>query len=984
MTGRMDNMKILDGLNTEQLAAVKHVQGPMLVIAGAGTGKTQVITRRIAYLIHEHKVSASSILALTFTEKAAREMEDRLYSLIGWQSFQVPVMTFNAFGSELLLRYSSHIGRSIRGGLINGTQKVLLLQQHLHDIDLKYYGPQSHPYDFAEVIVSYIDKLQNAGITSSMYAAYATSLPHEGAALHPSDILEQQDLSLMYSFYERLKEESGTYDYFDQLALPLRILKERPNLADRLVKEYPFVLVDEYQDTSPVQDDLLRSFVPPDGNIFAVGDDDQSIYSFRGADINNIMSFTNHFKNVTPNVLIENYRSGQPILDASYRMIQNNNPERLEAKLNLNKHLISSSTLGSLEFISYETPVDEYLGIAKLVEDRIKKGESLKDIAVLSRSNNPLRSISKVFKSSNIPFSLSAEIDIFSQQEVINLWYLLQWIGEKVDSDAISHIMIGQFFNWSASQYRIVASKSKAEACGPEDAMRMLAGEDGNTLITGALSLIDEWRQWAHDLPISQLVYRLIFETGVSDRIRREGNDKNRILRVYEDLHRLLAQMQDYETVALNPTLAGYLDAFPIPPKLSAGEVIGDTDGVHLLTIHSAKGLEFETVFVINCTQRAWSEHTRSGLNVPDTLISKSSLQPEHEQRRLMYVAITRAKREVILSASSGTTGGSKQSLSPLLSELIEDVAHAVSTDTKISKEELVLQKLQRYYPLKQSLNEATFPFEDNRGWIQLGVGALQLYDECPYDFYLQHVLGIVEPFGVTMAFGSVIHRTIQEYYNAALKEDRVSIHELHAIVDQMWHSKGYESIEESNRDREKAKKVIDWFVKREDDQVKLDPLGRKILGSEVKIIFDLPEAKLRIKGRIDAYFQMPNGVEIRDFKTGRGKTDPDKMAEFVKKNFQLRTYALAYLGLNKVLPSKVTLDYVVTQTEGSAELSERILLNHKQKLIELVARIRKHDFVPAPSSPFHHCASAKFYGDEDMNEIENAVAKNQNARDVY
>jgi RecB family exonuclease len=146
----------------------------------------------------------------------------------------------------------------------------------------------------------------------------------------------------------------------------------------------------------------------------------------------------------------------------------------------------------------------------------------------------------------------------------------------------------------------------------------------------------------------------------------------------------------------------------------------------------------------------------------------------------------------------------------------------------------------------------------------------------------------------------------------------------------------------------------------------------RRILGSEVKIILELPEAKLRIRGRIDAYFDTPDGIEIRDFKTGRGKTDPEKMLEMVKKNFQLRTYALAYQQLNQVTPAKVSLDYLVTQTEGSAELSAKILSNHWQKLVELAGRIRRKDFVPAPSSPFHHCAATKFYGDEDPDELEN------------
>src|SRR5476651_1435314 len=231
-------MEILDGLNPEQLSAVMHDLGPQLVVAGAGTGKTQVITRRIAYLIAQGKAKPNEILALTFTEKAAREMQERLYELIGWESFQVPVLTFHAFGAELLGRYASHIGRSIRGGLINDTQKALLLQQHIKRVTLAYYGPQVDLYEFLEGIVTYINQLQNAGITPAQYSQYIAGLREDPQDMHVKDIDEQEDLARLYTLYEQIKSEIGAFDYNDQLHLPLQILQSRPNLAVRLKNEY--------------------------------------------------------------------------------------------------------------------------------------------------------------------------------------------------------------------------------------------------------------------------------------------------------------------------------------------------------------------------------------------------------------------------------------------------------------------------------------------------------------------------------------------------------------------------------------------------------------------------------------------------------------------------------------------------------------------------------------------------------------------------
>ncbi len=419
-------MDIFEGLNPQQLRAVHHKTGPMLVVAGAGTGKTRVITHRIARLIESGEAKPEEILALTFTEKAAQEMADRLHELIGWQSFQVPVLTFNAFGGELLGRFASHIGRSIRGGLINNTQKTLLLQQRFDEIHLEYYGLQGNLYEFLRGIVQYIEQLQNAGVTAEQYHEFVAKL-RIGDEWSADDILEQKDLLALYKLYNAIKQDTGTYDYSDQLMVPLGCLRQRPNLADRLTRQYRYVLVDEYQDTSPVQDELLRSFVPKDGNIFAVGDDDQAIYSFRGANIANILNFTDHFQVTNTVVLTENYRSGQSILDAAYRLVRHNDPERLEVKLGITKQLHGQFVAAKTTFTPYQTASDEQMAVVEAIASRLKKGEDPGQLAVLARSNALLRSYAKVLRQQGVPFALSTEIDIFEQRELINLWYLMEW-----------------------------------------------------------------------------------------------------------------------------------------------------------------------------------------------------------------------------------------------------------------------------------------------------------------------------------------------------------------------------------------------------------------------------------------------------------------------------------------------------------------------------------------------------------------------------
>ncbi len=970
-------MDITNGLNPQQRIAVDHLDGPLLVVAGAGTGKTAVITQRIARLIAEGHAKPTQILALTFTEKAAREMSDRLYGLIGWESFSVAVMTFNAFGSGLLSEYAGHIGRSTRGGLLNDTQKALLLQQRFGEIDLKYYGLQSDVFEFMTKIVGYIGRLQNAAVTTASYREYVDGLSDNPGELHPTDILEQQDLAAMYELYETIKRETATFDYYDQLALPLRILTERPNIAERLRTRFTYVLVDEYQDTSPVQDSLLRCIVEPDGNLFAVGDDDQAIYGFRGADIANILLFTEHFKVEHPLALIQNYRSGQPILDAAYRLITGNNPERLESKLGIDKRLVAQTDAATVLFRPYASPADEQAGVVADITARITAGQAPGEIAVLARSNATLRTYAKTLRGREVPFAISTEVNIFEQRELINLWYLMEWVGHRASEESIAHVVMGPFIGWKAAQWRQVVEQAARDLTSAEATLRSLA-TGGDEAAAEVVAKLDKWRDWAAAENVSTLAYNLVFVSvdgspslaaelqGLAEDASHEGSQV-RIMRVFDDLAQFYGQIEDYVTASElsggDQSLTGYLSRFPRPPALEVSETLGDTDGVQLLTVHASKGLEFDTVYVVNSTAKSWSEPPGMGsLEVPPELITSVDLPPAHEQRRLMYVAATRARRDLLLSAPVATAGGQRQAVSPLIGELLGHEPDLAIDRPEVNKVDKMMQKLQRYYPLKAEL-PSRLPFETADGWIELGVGALERYELSPHDFFLQNVLKISQPFGPQLAFGSAIHGTIQMYYEGRLRGETVPTPELLTRLGELWSDRGYESRALADTARARAEATIRRFVERE------SVTDRPVRSTEQPITMEIPEAKLRLRGRMDATFGLGDELEIRDFKTG-SLHDAEKLADKAKKSFQLRTYALAVQQLTGTAPAAVTLDYVVTGVVGTAQLTPLILKNHRAKLIELAGRLRARDFVPSAPSAFNQPAAYKYYGNEDDGDI--------------
>jgi len=449
----------------------------------------------------------------------------------------------------------------------------------------------------------------------------------------------------------------------------------------------------------------------------------------------------------------------------------------------------------------------------------------------------------------------------------------------------------------------------------------------------------------------------------VANRLQAEGQENSRVIRVFEDLHTWFEQLQDYETIAADRTLVGYLAAFPKPPAIEATENLGSEEGVQLLTVHAAKGLEFDTVFVVNCTAKSWSERTASGLQVPKELQLERKLAPEHEQRRLMYVAITRAKQRLQLSAGVETAGGQRQAVTPMMAELLGEEPNLELVSLETGQIQKVLQDIQRLYPLQSQMPTGRLPFESAEGWIDVGVGALGAYNYCPHEFYLQYVLGVTQPFGPQLSFGTSLHAVVQAYYEGQIRGEKLGAADLLAQLDSLWSDRGYESRQLADRAKSLARTAVERFVAREEGVVAGD---RKVLGSELKITLEIPEIKLRMRGRIDAYFETPEGIEIRDFKTG-SKRDPEKLKVEAKDSFQLRTYALAYELMTGQAPAKVTLDYLVTGAEGSAVLTPRILANHRAKLAQLAEGIRRRDFAPAPQSEFHHCAAFTYYGEEDQ-----------------
>lgn len=393
-------------LNTAQKQAVDHTDGPLMVVAGAGTGKTAIITLRIANLIKNHKIKGENILALTFTDKASMEMEERVDRLLPYGYIDVNIHTFHALGDKILREYGIEIGIPSDYLVMTRFQQVIMLQNIINDTKLAYHKPLGDPYSFVNDLLKFISRLKDENIDSDSFNKFVAKQNIKDK----HETLRIKELATIYKLYSNACINQQMLDYGDQIMLCIKLLETRPNITDILKRKYRYILVDEYQDTNFAQAHLLKLLINKQQNIMVVGDDDQSIYRFRGAAISNILSFIEDFPKSKQVIIRKNYRSSQKILDKSYKLIQNNNPYRLEIQNKLNKKLIGNKNRSIVEIVDSQDILTEIDTISSKIKYLVKnEGINYSDVAVLIR---------KITKQSRLPIPCYAQKYLMLYQRV--------------------------------------------------------------------------------------------------------------------------------------------------------------------------------------------------------------------------------------------------------------------------------------------------------------------------------------------------------------------------------------------------------------------------------------------------------------------------------------------------------------------------------------------------------------------------------------
>jgi DNA helicase-2/ATP-dependent DNA helicase PcrA len=1003
---------LLDGLNAEQRRAVTHGDGPLLVVAGAGTGKTQVITRRIAWLVATRRARPSEILALTFTDKAAEEMQLRVDQLVPYGYADTAISTFHAFGDRLIREYAFELGLAPDVRVLSRPEVVVFLRERLFDLGLQEYRPLGDPTRFLGALAQLFARCRDEDVSPEAYAAHADRLSVRAAELATAaagadtgavdrdaadaaaELARQQgELSGAYARYTTLMREHGAIDFGDQVSLALQLLRESAAAREALQARYRYILVDEFQDTNRAQSELVALLAERHRNVTVVGDDDQSIYRFRGAAISNILEFRERYRGARTVVLRRNYRSLAPILDGAHRLIRFNDPDRLEVKVGISKRLVperSERHAPPVRHHAFTTAGEEADWIAAEIRRRVDAGARPRDHAVLVRANADADAVLRSLNTVALPWRFSGTSGLYARPEVRLLLALLRAVADTASSVDVYALAASDRYAIPAGDLGEVAGSARRRHRSLFEVLEELETQPGLLRLTppgrAALSRLTadlrRYRELAQRRPAGEVLYAFLRDTGWlselagATSVAAEEQLAN-VGRFFDIIRHQSALLADDRAVFLARHLATLIEAGDDP---ATADPDPDVDAVHVMTVHKAKGLEFPVVFLPGLVADRFPARSRKEpLALPIELVDE--VLPEgdghvQEERRLFYVAMTRARDELILSHSSESAGGRARRLSPFVIEALDLPTAGFAGEAFPSSTHAAgpLARIAAAEPRADAPEADRLPVD---GPLTLSHSAIDDYLTCPLRYKYAQVVRVPTTPHHAMVYGAALHQAVQEFHRSQARGKPLTEAELLAVFDAAWSNEGFVSREHEmarletgraslRRFRESQLQpgtVVPAWVEREFafalggdrvrgrfDRVDIVPLaapsadvtgGAAVDGPPTVLRADVIEPMLELLG--------PEEVTITDYKSSDVR-DPAVAKQRARDSLQLQIYAMAYEAMTGRLPDAVQLHFLDSGLVGRAEVEPARLEKARGKIATAAAGIRARDYTPKPS----------------------------------
>ncbi|MGO8785951.1 MAG: ATP-dependent helicase [Terriglobia bacterium] len=984
-------------LNPEQLKAVEHGEGPLLIIAGPGSGKTRVITQRIVHLLtgaasaseelpllpgfpgpaHRRReelsapgIQPENILALTFTEKAAREMQRRVREALPEIETLPHISTFHAFCYEVLRK--RHFERT----LLDKVDVWIFLRQRMESLGLQFYQKLAEPGAFLHSLNDFFSRCQDELIEPGDFERYVEAMEREFHEISPSldaadrtlmgqEIQKKQELARVFRNSRKLIEEAGSSSLGSLIPETVRLFDREPEVLESYRRLFRYVLVDEFQDTNYAQVELLKRLVKPPYNITAVGDDDQAIYRFRGASHGAFKMFDQAFPGHETVFLDTNFRSTRRILRVSDVLIAKN--DRYEAKPKLRANREEGAPIYLLQSPDF---VSEAAWIADEVARLIKQGTPPGDIAVLYRAHGYRDPLVEQFRRREIPFAIRG-LSILSTVILRDLVAYLNIIHSAHDNVSLTRVLLTP--RWNLPEELALEARKQAlrDRCSLYDALESWErSADANRLeATGwpdLKRLLGELHKFAEQAPVLALFHRLI---GRLELNFLPGDPDGAYVEAFRKF------LEKWEGKSESWTLSAFLEYFDYfreaGGQIEAPEPENSAHAVQMMSVHAAKGLEFPVVFILSVAPRRFPHSEQKPvIEFPDAL-RKGPPPPanihEQEERRLLYVGLTRAEDR--LCVSSVAKPGKKPSI--FITDLTSDPAVGARDIERIEVPEAPPETVETLPAEAEPAEQPPAPkpqsslFGDAAAapgihppiarWasrtstvnpeekLQLSASAIETYDACPQKFMFSHYLKIPTGPQPALTFGNIMHQCARRYFELR-RQGPVKFEHLQAHFEQIWKGAGFEDDYQEQAYKKAGIEQLRVFVTRHEAVTTLP------LAAEASFALDLGDVVL--EGRIDQINPLTDrSVELIDYKTGRPPSQKD-----ADKSLQLSVYALAARDQMHLNPTRLTF-YSLTNNEPVRTVrTPKNLDLVVSEIRDVAAQIRKQSFPPKPGFACKYC----------------------------
>ncbi|MBA3789304.1 ATP-dependent helicase [Patescibacteria group bacterium] len=970
-------------MNAEQKEAVETIDGPVFVIAGPGTGKTQILTLRIANILRRTDTPPETILALTFTEAGANEMRSRLAKMIGTRGHKVRIHTFHGFAESLISRYPDAFSRIVGGEIATDVERAEMLDEAILNTTVQYLRPFGDPLYYHYEASRTISTMKRENVTPEVLAQkiaiaeqeyeaipekvhtkgkYEGKLKGEYESLQKK-IAKTRDLLAVYEAYEAQLTEHHRYDYEDVILEAVRALTTDEGFRREVQESIFYVHADEHQDANRAQNALLELLVEHDErpNLFVLGDEKQAIYRFQGADLDNVHYFRERFPDTKIIALIANYRSHQTILDSALSLIAASPDTRLSrvalvasseesAKKNIKEKNGKGDVIAPIRRVACDTPADEMDFLAGEIQGLLNDGVSTEEIAVLVRRNQDVSYVAGSLSGMGIPVGMGTD-NALQNRFVRVLWRLLEAVVEPKEENLGALFTLPGFALSGADVWRMMdyARREKMPALSILGNTRMLEAAKVQN-VEGAMKLkstLDELSRLAAVERPAVVAQAALAATGMMDSILL-ASDRSETLVAIRELLDSFEELSQREHDALLPRGLALLKLHEkrnLPLTRKAQETPGL---VRVMTVHRAKGREFEYVYVPVLTDRAWSTRNRpEHFYLPDILSGSVELEDE---RRLLYVAMTRAKRAVTLSYATTREDGREEIACALLEEIDPTLIAASEWHSSEVKDDaaLLVQQTKRAQKMLKPLHELEPSTDDldtlRRAFLAYGLSptGFNNYLQCSWKYFYVNLLRIPEAENKYMLYGTAIHKALKAYADRRTRGEDVPV--TYAIEN---FNIALRRAPLTTRDIEElkvkgTKALTAWWTEHQSSwPVKTE----SEFAVETSIILN-DGMSLALRGNIDRMDPLPGSVfSVVDYKTGKVRSKNELMGKTkdADGNYyrQLIFYKLLLAGADPSREMSEGIIEFVEPDEGGKIRSEKFDIS-KDEVTQLESDIRK------------------------------------------